>query len=184
MVNTAFANDRIYNPCHVNWYANAWFAIFASEFLHVCTFLHHIYTEQICVNPIFRATRGKRVSPQFEQEMRDRENNIRDSGDRSSEFSWKRSGDALGIGTLLSRSNLSGQKSQQKIYHHFDLTPLASKTTIFSYFGRFTISTQEARVVFGNASGNSCACLILSNLSHASITRYLHAVRLPLFLSL
>ena len=142
-------------------------------------FLHHIYTEQICVNPIFRATWGKRVSPQFEQGMRDRENNIRDSGDRSSGFSWKRSGDALGIGTLFSRSNLSGQKSL--IYHHFDLRPLVSKKTMFSYFGRFTISTHEARGVFGNASSTSCACPILSNLPHASITRYLHAARLPFY---
>ena len=75
-------------------------------------------------------------------------------------------------------------KESAKIYHHFDLTPQASKKTIFSYFGRFTISTQEARGVFGNASGNSCACPILRNLSHASITRYFHATHLPLFLFL
>ena len=75
-------------------------------------------------------------------------------------------------------------KESAKIYHFFALRPLASKKTIFSYLGRFTISTQEARGVFGNASGNSCACPILSNLSHASITRYLHAARLPFFLFL
>ena len=69
-------------------------------------------------------------------------------------------------------------KESAKIYRHFDVRPIASKTTIFSYFGRFSISTQEARGVFGNASGNSCACPILSNLPHASITRCLHAARL------
>lgn len=73
-------------------------------------------------------------------------------------------------------------KESAKIYHHFDVRPLASKKTISSYFGRFTISTQEARGVFGHASGNSCACPILSNLPHASITRCLHAAHLPFFL--
>ena len=167
---------------HVNWYANAWFANFASDFLHVCTFLHHICTEQICVNPIFRAARGKRVSPQFEQEMRDRENNLRDSGDRSSGFSWKRSGDCTRDRDLVFQIQFKWTKESAKIYHHFDLRPLASKKAIFSYFGRLTISTQEAKGVFGHASGNSCACPILSNLPHASITRYLHAAHLPFFL--
>ena len=98
MVNTAFANDRIYNPCHVNWYANAWFAVFASDFLHVCTFLHHICTERICVNPIFRPVRGTRVSPQFEQGMRDRENDIRDSGDKVRDSREKGAGMYSGSG--------------------------------------------------------------------------------------
>ena len=180
MVNTAFANDRIYNPCHVNWHANAWFAIFASDFLHVCTFLHHICAEQICVNPIFRAARGKRVSPQFEQGKI----TFGIWGDRSSGISWKRSGDCTRDRDLVFQVQFKWTKESAKIYHHFDLRPLASKKAIFSYFGRFTISTQEAKGVFGNASSNSCACPILSNLSHASITRYLHAARLPFFLFL
>ena len=69
-------------------------------------------------------------------------------------------------------------KESAKIYHHFDLRPLVSKNTIYSYFGRFTIGTHEAIGVFGNASSNTCACPILSNLPHASITRCLHAARL------
>lgn len=74
-------------------------------------------------------------------------------------------------------------KESAKIHHHFDLTPLASKKTIFSYFGRFTVSTQEARGVFGHATLRATlAHVILSNLPHASITRYLHAARLPFFL--
>ena len=40
---------------HVNWCANAVFTIFAIDFLLVCTFSHHICTEQICVNLTFRA---------------------------------------------------------------------------------------------------------------------------------
>lgn len=54
-----------------------------------------------------------------------------------------------------------------KIVHHFDLRPLAAKKTIFSYIGKLTVSTQEVRGVLGNASGNSYACLMLSDLPRA-----------------
>ena len=40
-------------------------------------------------------------------------------------------------------------------------------------------STQEARVALGYASSNSYASFVLSNLPRASITRWLHAARLP-----
>ena len=51
---------RICSPIlqpHVNRYESAVFTIFAFDFLLVCTSLHHICPEQICVNLIFRELR-------------------------------------------------------------------------------------------------------------------------------
>ena len=60
MINTAFAL-KYATPCKlvnwyvnvINWYVNVIFTL-VFDFLLFCTFLNHIFPEQICVNLILR----------------------------------------------------------------------------------------------------------------------------------
>ena len=63
--------------------------------------------------------------------MRDRENDIRDSGDKVRDSREKGAG-CTRDRDLAFQIQFKWTKESAKIYHHFDLTPLASKKTIFS----------------------------------------------------